>query len=498
MAGDQVEVIQRNDAWVSVLAPEETEQHSEPEQGMSQDREAVSGEGAMTSRRSGRSRSPARWVWRGLLAAALIVGIGAIVVGTTAAFDRYLPELGDARSVDGEPPAIFVQTDSASNVVERVAGEAIEQVSSWPTILIAPVSLAALLGLFLGWVRWRWGRARTAERQARQLEAETQRLLAQDLEKSMRLDTLQVRFRDTRNELAQLTDELDRAGSAAHANQDLRAAIESKSLEAGRLATDLEDALAERDHLENQVDQLKADLAHVTEQSSEALDALSRLNAADDLVEQQRLKISSLENHLDQVRRRVAELADEARSAAQLRSAWGQAEGMIADLTEQLNQTERDQQVYQPATAEAILGNPSRVAELEDLLNEAAEVIESSQEQLRQTRYQVRELDAALARAEARDGAWQTEVELLTTEIEQAALLIADLQELPERERHSKLMLAEMRSALDAERDRSASLETQLRVVNARAHRLESHLLGDRPGGEHVLDLTENANAPAA
>ncbi|MGI9609680.1 MAG: hypothetical protein ACR2NL_05235, partial [Acidimicrobiia bacterium] len=233
MAGDQVEVIQRNDAWVSVLAPEEPEQQSAPEVDPAVEHDGATAESSVTSRRSGRPQSRARWVWRGLLAAALLTGIGVIVVGTTAAFDRYLPELGDARSVDGNPPAIFVQADSASNVVERVAGEAVEQVSSWPTVLIAPVTVAALLGLFLGWVRWRWGRARTAERRARQLDAETQRLLAQDLEKSMRLDTLQVRFRETRTELAQLTEDLDRAGSAAHANQDLRAAIDVKSREAG-------------------------------------------------------------------------------------------------------------------------------------------------------------------------------------------------------------------------------------------------------------------------
>lgn len=489
MAGDQIDVLQRNDAWVSVLAPSaEDGDDSAPN---AADAEPI-----------GVSRTPRRtgkWAWIAFTTLFLVAGIGAIVVGTTSVLDRYLPELGDARGPDGNPPAIFVQTDDAANSVERVTGETIEQLTSWPTVLIAPIGVAALLGLFLGWIRWRMGRSRSAERRAQQLEAETQRLLAQDLGRSMQLEALQTRFLETRNELSQLTAELERAGATAHVNQDLQAVVDAKSLEVERLATDLDDALAERDHLENQVEQLKSNLTRLTEQSAEAVDAAEKLNHAADLVAQQRRKISSLENHLDQVRRRVAELADEARSAAQLRSAWAEAESIIADLTQQLNQSSAsDERIYQPATAESIVGQTSRVAELENLLNEAAEVIEHTQDQLRQTRYQVRELDAALVRAEARDQAWQTEVDLLTSEIDQAALMIAELQEVPERERHANLMLAEMRSALDAERKRSASLEGQLKVVNARAHRLESHLLGDRTGVEPVLDLTEGAKAPAA
>jgi chromosome segregation ATPase len=485
MAGDQVDVTQRNDAWVSVLAPS-GEQAGEAD-------DSVEPAGVPN-----RSTRPRQWAWLSIVAMLLFAGVAGIVVGTTSILDRHLPELGDARGVDGDPPAIFVQVDSPSNSIERVAGELLERFSSWPTVLIAPIGLAAVLGLLIGWIRWRWGRSWAAERRALRLQAETQRLLAHDLEKSLRLDTAQARLVDARNEIAYLSGELDRAGSAAHANLDLQEAIEARTREVDRLATDLEDALAERDHLESEVEQLKADLTHLTEQSAEAVETHGKLDAATDLVAQQRRKISSLEDHLDRVRRRVAELASEARSASQLRAAWAQAEGIIADLNQQLTDSEPGRQLFKPATAESIVGDTSRVGELEALLNEAADVIETSQEQLRQTRFQVRELDAALARADARDHAWQTEVELLTTEIEQAANMIARLQELPERQRHAELMLSEMRSALDAERERSASLEQQLRVVSARAYRLETHLLGDRTGAEPVLDLTDEAKIPAA
>ncbi len=488
MAGDQVEVVQRNDAWVSVLAPND-DQPAETE--------AEDEDDAEPAGHSNRSRRPRQWAWFAVVVTLLFAGVAGIVVGTTSILDRHLPELGEARGVDGNPPRVFEQADPPSNSVERVVGDALEQLSSWPTILIAPIGLAVLLGLLVGWLRWRWGRSWAAERRSQKLEGETQRLLAHDLERSMRLDTLQARFLEARTEIAYLTGELDRAGSAAHANLDLQEAIEEKTREVDRLAIDLEDALAERDHLENQGDRLKADLTRLAEQSAEAIEAQSRLDAAIDLVEQQRRKISSLEDHLDQVRRRVAELAGEARSAAQLRSRWAQAEGVIVELTQQLNDSGR-QRVFRPATAESIVGDTSRVAELEELLNDAADVIESSQEQLRQTRFQVRELDAALARADARDGTRQTEVELLTEEIDQAAVVIARLQELHKRQRHAELMFTEMRSALDDERERSASLEGQLRVVSARAHRLESHLLGDRIVDEPVLDLTEGAHLPVA
>ncbi len=314
MSGDQVDVIQRNDAWVSVLGPNE-------------DQSGEVDDDAEPAGVSNRSVRPPLWAWLAIVVTLLLAGVAGIVGGTTSILDRYLPELGDARGVDGNPPAIFVQADPPSNSVERIAGEALEQLSSWPTVLIAPIGLAAVLGLFVGWIRWRWGRSWAAERQSQRLQAETKRLLAHDLERSLRLDNVQARFADARNEIAYLTGELDRAGSAAHANLDLQEAIEAKTREVDRLATDLDDALAERDHLENQVEQLKADLARLAEQSAEAVQTHGKLDAATDLVQQQRRKISSLEDHLDRVRRRVAELASEARSASQLRSAWAQAEG---------------------------------------------------------------------------------------------------------------------------------------------------------------------------
>ncbi len=482
MAGADSETLESDEAIVAVMSPDAGESA------------LVVDESAGTTHRRRRPRSPRRWGWTALAAVLLLAGVAGIVLGTTSMFDRYLPELSGVRSVEGDPPSIFVQFDSPSNAVSETFGEALQRVTSWPTVLIAPIALAALLGLLVGWIRWRWGRAWKAERLARKLEVNAQRMAAHDLEKSMRLDTMLDRFNDARGENANLRAELERLGAGGAV--DLRTNLEVRTREVTRLTSDLEDALAERDHLENKVEQLKADGKLVTDQSADTADAFARLDAAVDLVEQQRRKIANLENHLDQVRRRVAELSEEARSAAQLRAAWAQAEDIIADLTHQLAESERGQHTFRPETAASIVGATSRVADLEGLLNEAADVIEGTQEQLRATRVQVRELDAALARAEARDLSKQTEIDLLTSEIDQAARMIARLQELPDQQRRTELMLDEMRAALESERDRSASLERQLRTVNARAHRLESHLLGDRVI-DPVLDLTEESKTPA-
>ena len=481
MAGADSETLERDEAIVAVMSPDA-------------DQIAVVGDDAEVSPpRPRRPKSPRRWGWTAVAALQLVVGVAVIVQGTTSLFDRYLPELSDIRSVDGDPPSIFVQFDSPSNAVSETIGETLQRVTSWPTVLIAPIALAALLGLLVGWVRWRWGRAWKAERLARKLEVDAQRMVAHDLEKTMRLDTMLDRFNDARTENANLRAELERLGAGGAVA--LQSTLELRTREVSRLSSDLEDALAERDHLENKVEQLKADLGRLTDQSADTADAFARLDAAVDLVEQQRRKIASLENHLDQVRRRVAELSEEAKNATQLRAAWAQAEDIIADLTHQLAESERGQHTFRPETAASIVGATSRVADLEGLLNEAADVIEGTQAQLRATRVQVRELDAALARAEAREQSKQTEIDLLTSEIDQAAVMIARLQELPDQQRRTEVMLDEMRAALESERDRNASLERQLRTVNARAHRLETHLLGDR-AVEPVLDLTEDATTP--
>ncbi len=499
MAGEKSEVV-RNDAWITVLATSEQETRRAADVQVVETQRDSNDEQDLPAESLPRSTVPRGW--SALSLATFVGGLGALGYGTYVALDRYFPQLSNVRGVDGEPPSVFVQTDEPANIVAEYGGRVVETISSWPYVLAAPIAVAALLGLLTGWLRWRVGLARAAERRARDLEATAARLTAQTSHQASRLQTMDETIAIARGQVHDLTDQLEgqteRVTTDALVGQRLIDDLEAKSLEAHRLAADLEDALIERDGLEAKVADLEAAAHEAAEQRAETADAAERLHAAADLIREQRIKIDSLEQHLDQVRRRTAEMASEARSTEQLRSAWAQAEEVISDLSHQLSQAERGRSSYGAQTAEAIVADNSRVIELEELLNEAADVIELTQEQLRQTRFQLSERDAAIARSDVRNEALGTEIALLNAEIDQAAYTIASLQELPTRQRQTESMLGDLREALKDERGRSADLERQLRIVSARALRLEERLLGTHVESDEVLDLTESVSAPAA
>lgn len=496
MAGEKSEVI-RNDAWITVLAT--SEQENLRAAGLDESA-AASEEVELPAENLPRSTVPAGW--SALSIATFVGGLGALGYGTYVALDRYFPQIRQLRGVDGDPPSVFVQADEPANVVVDFGGRVAETATAWPYVLAAPLAIAALLGLLTGWLRWRVGLARAAERRARALEASAARLSAQASHQANRLQTMDETIASARVQVQDLTEQLEgqseRVSSDALVGQRLIDDLEAKSLEAGRLAADLEDALIERDALEAKVQTLEAEAQAAAEERAETADAAERLHAAADLIREQRRKIDSLEQHLDQVRRRTAEMANEARSAEQLRSAWAQAEEVIADLSHQLSQAERGRSSFGAQTAEAIVADNGRVIELEELLNEAADVMELTQEQLRQTRFQLSERDAAIARADVRNEALGTEIALLNAEIDQAAYTIARLQELPTRQRQTQSMLGDLREALENERSRATELERQLRTVSARALRLEERLLGAHAGNQEVLDLTDSVSTRAA
>ncbi len=210
------------------------------------------------------------------------------------------------------------------------------------------------------------------------------------------------------------------------------------------------------------------------------------------MIGRQRQKIDSLEHHLDQVRRRAAELAAQARSADQMRRAWEHAERIIVDLSEQVHAKVVDVRTYAPQPAADIVSGTSRNEELERLLNEAIDVIESFESQLEQTRFQLGERDAALARADVHREALMTEVGLLTEEIDQAAYHIAALENSVLRHRQTDAMVEELRgrARMPSVSGRTIS-DRQLHDANARALRLEERILGPRRGTDQVVDLTE-------
>ncbi len=491
MAGEKLEVVQRDDAWITVLTPLEPGDAGRSAEEPAADTPAVTPGHDEYLVTASPAKTKRRWSpWTILSLLILLGGIGATTFGSFAALDRYFPEIGDIRGVDGDPPAILAQPDEPSDRFTEYGNRALEWATSWPLVLIVPLATAALFGLFAGWVRWRLGRTRAAEARARRLEGEAMRLRANNAEQAERLGGLDQEILQARREVADLVGQLESNAQQHLSGQQLTSAVEAKTREVARLNVDLDDALTERDALESAVTELKALLDAGAEQNAKSAETAEKLEAAKDLVRQQKKKIFSLESHLDQLRRRTAEMAQDARSAQQLRSAWAQAEEVIADLSRQLGEVEDGRESYRPQTAESIVANNSRVTELEGLLNEAADVVEGLQEQLRQTRFQVSERDAALSRAEARTEAMQTEIDLLTSEIDQAAYVIASLQELPRQRRSDDSMLVDLRGALNAERKHSGELERQLRTVSARALRLEQRLIGERPSLDEVLDLT--------
>lgn len=447
---------------------------------------------------SGASKPRGRRVWSLLSVLLWAAGVAGTLAGTLWALDRYFPEIRALRGPDGDPPAIIAQPDAASGPVEEWLTPIGAWLTAWPNVLWIPVLLAVAVGVTGGWVRWRVGRVARAERARRVAERDLQVAAADLATQGLRLASLQQDLDNARHQVSQLTGQLtslsDRSADDGARSDRLLEDLEIRTKEVARLTTDLEDALNERDELESQVRRLAETIDHNRELVSRAADTRDRLTIAEDLVERQGRRIDSLEQHLDRVRRRAAEMATEVRSAKQLRAAWAQAEEVIADLTDQLEMSAGpDPTAFLPQRADDIVRATTRSAELEALLNEAVDQLEALDGQLQHTRLQLRERDAALARADAHQEAMATEVRLLTEEIELAAHRIAELEQTAGRQHYTDAVIDELRSALHAERDRARDLERQLRQVSVRALRLEERLIGHRaPVEQEVVDLTDS------
>ncbi|NNF55320.1 MAG: hypothetical protein HKN03_12880 [Acidimicrobiales bacterium] len=443
----------------------------------------------------------------------MLVAVPAAAAGFFALGSRYYPEVLNLRGADGEPPSILAQPDQINGVeslLETVGGF----LTRWPNVLIYPVLAGVLIGLIAGLLRWRFGRSAAVEVRAGNLQLEQQASAALLGQQSTRLEVLEREIEQARHQVSRLTGELaDQSDQVMNDTAEvdrLTSSLEAAKKECARLASDLEDALAERDQLETQVSALSGAVdAQLAEQASlraepnrleemeQALDQSRRqLDGADDLIRRQHEKIEQLETHLDRVRRRAAEMASEVRNVGQLRAAWAQAEDVIVDLRQQLEAASDDQREFTPQSAANIVSGAGRFDELERLLTGAADQIESLESQLRQTRFQLSERDAALARADMREESLRTEISLLTEEISQAAYHIATLEDLGSRHYRSEEMIAELRVALGEERDRTADLARQLSTVSARALRLEERLVGPR-SADRVLDLTDPIVTPA-
>lgn len=452
------------------------------------------------------SSSPRRSGWNMLSVLVWIGGVAGTMAGTLWALDRYFPELLDLRGPDGEPPAILAQPDGGAGWFEEWVTSAGSWSTSWPNVLVAPLLAAAAVGVLAGWLRWRIGRVARAERARRTAERTLQATETELAAQTLRLASLQQDLDNARHNVSELTGRLatlgDRStGEEARADR-LLDDLETRTKEVARLSTDLDDALAERDELEAQVQRLTAAIDDNRELVTRANETRDRLAIAEDLVERQGQRIDALEQHLDRVRRRAAEMATEVRSANQLRAAWAQAEEVIADLTAQLEDAEQQDVIaFRPESAAEIVRVSTRSAELETLLNEAVDQLEAMDAQLEHTRLQLRERDAALVRADAHQEALATEVRLLTEEIELAAHQIAELEQGAERRLYTDTVIDELQSALHAERDRARALDRQLRQVSARALRLEERLIGHRASATEpaIVDLTDTpAPEPAA
>lgn len=443
----------------------------------------------------------------------LVIAMPGAAAGFFALGSRYYPEVLNLRGVDGEPPAILAQPDKVSGVgslLETVGGF----LTQWPNVMIYPVVAGVLIGLVAGLLRWRLGRSGGIEARAGQLQIEKQASAARLGQQSAKLEVLEREIEVARHQVSRLTGELaDQSDQGMHDTAEvgrLVGSLDGAKKECARLTSDLEDALAERDQLETQVSALSEVVdAHFAEHAAvraepnrmeemeQALDQSGRqLDGADELIRRQHDKIEQLETHLDRVRRRAAEMASEVRNVGQLRAAWAQAEEVIVDLRHQLEEESDDQREFTPQSAANIVSGAGRFDELERLLTGAADQIESLESQLRQTRFQLSERDAALTRADMREESLRTEISLLTEEIGQAAYHIATLEDLGSQHHRSEVMISELRVALGEERERTADLARQLSIVSARALRLEERLVGPR-NPERVLDLTETVVTPA-
>ncbi len=445
-----------------------------------------------------KSTSHGRSGWSVLSVLVWIGGVAGTMAGTLWTLDRYFPELLDVRGPDGEPPAILAQPDGTAGWFEEWVASVGSWSTSWPNAVLAPLLAAAVVGLFAGWLRWGIGRVGRAERARRAAEQALQATETELAGQSLRLASLEQDLDNARHNVSELTGRLASLGERSNgevARADrLFDDLEMRTKEVARLSADLDDALAERDELESQVQRLTAAIDDNRELVSRATDTRDRLAIAEDLVERQGRRIESLEQHLDRVRRRAAEMATELRSANQLRAAWAPAEEVIADLTAQLEDSEhQDAIAFQPESAAEIVRVSTRSAELEQLLNEAVDQLEAMDAQLEHTRLQLRERDAALVRADAHQEALATEVRLLTEEIELAAHRIAELEQGAERRQYTDAVIDELQSALHAERDRARALDRQLRQVSARALRLEERLIGHRASVTEpaIVDLTD-------
>lgn len=457
------------------------------------------------------SRGSRRWTRVSWLF--LLIAVPAAATGFFALGSRYFPEVLNLRGIDGEPPAILAQPDQISGVgslVETVGGF----LTQWPNVLVYPVVAGALLGLIAGALRWRFGRSAAIEARAGKLQLEQQASVALLGQQSARLEVLEREIELARHQVSQLTGQLaDQSGQVVHDTAEvdrLVGSLEGAKKECARLTSDLEDALAERDQLESQVTRLSGAVdAQFVEQAAlraepnrleemeQAIDQSRRqLDGADDLIRRQHEKIEQLETHLDRVRRRAAEMASEVRNVGQLRAAWAQAEDVIVDLRQQMEAASDAHGEFIPQSAAAIVNGAGRFDELERLLTGAADQIESLESQVRQTRFQLSERDAALARSDLREESLRIEISLLTEEIGQAAYHIATLEDLGTRHHRSEAMIAELRVALGEERERTADLARQLSIVSARALRLEERLVGPR-SPDRVLDLTDPVVTPA-
>lgn len=443
------------------------------------------------------SRARGRRAWSVLSVLVWVGGVAGTLAATLWALERYFPEIRSLRGPSGDPPSVIAQPDGAEGLIEEWLTGIGAWLTSWPNVMWMPVLLAAAVGLAAGWVRWRVGRVARAEKARRVAERNLQVTEADLATQSLRLASLQQDLDAARHQVSQLTGQLsalsDRSADDGARSVRVLDDLEIRTKEVARLTSDLEDALTERDELEAQVRRLAEAIDGNRELVSRAGETRERLAIAEDLVERQGRRIDSLEQHLDRVRRRAAEMATEVRSAKQLRAAWAQAEEVIADLTDQLEMSERNEPTsFQPQRAAEIVQATTRSSELEALLNEAVDQLEAMDGQLQHTRLQLRERDAALARADAHQEAMATEVRLLTEEIELAAHRIAELEQTAGRQDYTDAVIDELRSALHAERDRARDLERQLRQVSVRALRLEERLIGHRTAvAPEVVDLTE-------
>ena len=469
-----------------------------------------SGESARRQHRGRRRRS--RWGSASL--GFLMVALPGTIAGVLFSIERYFPSAFNLQGVDGEPPAILEQADDVSGA-GRALGTVGEFLTRWPNVLAFPVVAGVLIGLIFGLLRWRLGRSGASESESRQLRLDkdaTQALLRQQ---SDRLQTLDREMELALHQISGLTGELsaqsdhvlERTMEADRYSLDL----DTARREAARLSADLDDALAERDQLESQVQVLASTVKDRLAEQQENSDAPARildleqnlalstgeLDQARNLIGLQAEKIDQLEVHLDRVRRRAAEMATEVRIVGQLRAAWAKAEDVIVDLRAELEEATASQAGYAPQSAVDIVSGGGRFEELDRLLTGAADQIESLESQLRQTRFQLSDRDAALARTDVREESLRTEVSLLSEEIVQAAYQIALLEDLGSRHHRNEEMIEELRAALEDERARSRDLGRQLSTVTARALRFEERLVAPRNGGP-VVDLTVDLTEPVA